>query len=81
MTSDGGSSDGDGAFRQLSLDDELARLLQQHALQDRPAPVAPARDGACRLLRQLVRRGLPEPALPAAAALVVALDVAAGERL
>jgi hypothetical protein len=67
---------------QLTLDDELARVLQQAALRDRPAP-APrpsARDGALRLLRQLVRCGLPEPALPAAAALVIALDTAAGER-
>jgi hypothetical protein len=82
VTSDSGSSDDAVALVQLSLDDELVRLLQQPALQDRLAPVTrmPARDGACRLLRMLVRRGLPEPALPAAAALIVALDVVAGER-
>jgi hypothetical protein len=76
---------------QLSLDDELLRLLQQHAPRDRirersrsrepaPAPRAPVTDGALRLLRQLVRRGLPAPAVPVAAALVLALDAAAGER-
>jgi hypothetical protein len=82
VTSAVGSSDDVVTLVQLSLDDELARLLQQHALQDRLAPVTqmPARDGACRLLHQLVRRGLSEPALPAAAALIVALDMAAGER-
>jgi hypothetical protein len=66
---------------QLSLDDELVRLLEQHALQHRlasPEQVT-VRDGAARLLRQLVRRGLPEAALPAAAALIIALDGAAGE--
>jgi hypothetical protein len=66
---------------QLTLDDELGRLLEQRALRDRLASGrdAPARDGACRLLRRLVQRGLSEPALPVAAALVVALDAAAGE--
>jgi hypothetical protein len=64
---------------QLSLDDELARMLEPGALQDWLAvPQQAPRDGAHRLLRRLVQRGLSEPALPAAAALVVVLDAAAG---
>jgi hypothetical protein len=65
---------------QLSLDDELGQLLEQTALQNRPASSrgTPAGDGAKRLLKRLVRRGLSEAALPAAAALVLALDAAAG---
>lgn len=41
---------------------------------------ASGRSGAARLLRELVRRGLPEAALPAAAALVIELDSAAERR-
>jgi hypothetical protein len=67
---------------QLTLDDELVRLIEQRALQDRLTSTSdlPARDGACRLLRRLVQRGLSEPAVPAAAALVLALDRNVGER-
>jgi hypothetical protein len=58
---------------QLTLDDELARLLEQHALRDRliSSHGAAPMDGACRLLKQLVRRGLSESALPTAAALIL----------
>jgi hypothetical protein len=67
---------------QLSLDDEIAWQLEREAFRDRlQSPQQAPRQGACRLLRRLVQRGLSEPALPAAAALVIALDAAAGERL
>lgn len=41
---------------------------------------ASGRSGGARLLRELARRGLPEAALPAAAALVIELDSAAETR-
>jgi hypothetical protein len=43
-----------------------------------PDEPSPPGDGARRLLRRLVRAGLNPPALPHAAALVIALDEAAG---
>jgi hypothetical protein len=70
-----------GRSGQLSLDDELVLVLEQRAQRDRLASAkgAPAGDGARRLLRRLVQRGLSERALPVAAALVLALDSAVGE--
>jgi hypothetical protein len=60
---------------QLSLLDDPKVLMA--ALRDyRRMPIG---DGAARLLRRLVRLGLSEDALPAAAALCLALDEPHGE--
>jgi hypothetical protein len=49
-------------------------------LLDRPPALAHGAGGPDRLLRALIRRGLDDDAWPIAAALVVELDVEAGER-
>lgn len=67
----------------LALEEEPAAVSETPGVSGRirnDAGVASGRSGAARLLRDLVRAGLPDVALPAAAALVIELDAAAESR-